>query len=114
MTLAAPLWLMIAIGPSWGATSMNIVEKLSTAPLAKLAVPCAFGPTTRMPLALATVTSSCCRWRPASPVSAKPDAMMTAALTPAAPHWRTCSSVASPDTAITTASGVLPIASSVG
>jgi len=93
---------------------MNIVEKFSTAPLAKLAVPCAFGPTSRMPPAFATSTSCCWRCRPASPVSANPDAMMTAALTPASAQSRTCSKAASPDTAMTTASGVFPMASSVG
>ncbi len=35
---------------------MNMVLKLSTEPLAKLATPCAFGPTTRMPCALASST----------------------------------------------------------
>ena len=34
-----PVWLTIAIGPSCGTASRNIVEKLSTAPLPKFASP---------------------------------------------------------------------------
>jgi hypothetical protein len=34
-------------GPSAGGASMNMVEKLATAPVPKLASPCEFGPTMR-------------------------------------------------------------------
>ncbi len=44
-TLAAPLWLITAIGPSCGSISMNIVLKFRIAPFEKLAVPWALGPT---------------------------------------------------------------------
>ena len=48
-----PLWLTMATGPSCGVASRNMVEKLSTAPLAKLASPCELGPITRMPVSRA-------------------------------------------------------------
>ncbi len=46
---SAPLWLTIPTGPSAGGSSVNSVEKPSTAPDWKFARPWEFGPTTRMP-----------------------------------------------------------------
>ena len=101
----APLWLMMPTGPSAGCTSLNMVEKLATAPLLKLARPCEFGPTSRIPAARAqaTMLSSC--KRPASPLSEKPELMMMHRATPAAAHSLTAATASSPGTAMMTRSG---------
>ena len=72
MTLIAPLWLMMPTGPSAGATSVNMVEKLATAPVPKFARPCEFGPTMRMLRARARAAIACSRALPAASTSPIP------------------------------------------
>ncbi len=102
----APLWLMIATGPSAGAASRNIVEKLATAPEPKFARPCEFGPTTRIPaaLALATMRRSA-EMAAGSWVSPKPEAITTATRTPRAAQSRTACSAWAPGVAMIAMSG---------
>ena len=47
---------MIATGPSCGAISWNMVEKLAIVPVARLAMPWQFGPIMRMPAARAVAS----------------------------------------------------------
>lgn len=85
---------------------MNIVEKPSTAPVWKLASPCEFGPTRRMPDARAAASIRSCRRRPStSPVSPKPEDMITAPATPRPAAVSTACAAASPGTATRTTSG---------
>lgn len=109
-----PLWLMTATGPSPGATSRNMVEKLAMAPLPKLARPCELGPTMRMPAARARAVIASCRARPASPVSEKPAEMTMAAATPSAAHSSTARNACSPATATIARSGAAGNAARLG
>lgn len=103
-TLIAPLWLMMPTGPSCGGASRYIDEKLTTAPVAKLARPCEFGPTTRIPRARARAAiSRSCALPPS--VSPKPDAIMIAIFTPASAHASTAATASSPGTAMIATSG---------
>ena len=100
-----PLWLMTATGPSCGATSRNMVEKLAIAPLPKLARPCELGPTMRMPAARARAVMASCVRRPASPVSENPAEITMAADTPSAAQRSTACTACSPATATMARSG---------
>ncbi len=100
----APLWLTMPTGPSAGGASMNIVEKLATAPVPKLASPCEFGPTMRRPRARARAAISASRALPPA-VSPKPEAIITATLTPSAAHSSRAATAASPGTAMIARSG---------
>ncbi len=102
----APLWLTMPTGPSSGSTSMNMVEKLAMAPVAKLARPCELGPTMRMPRARARATMAASTALPAAgSLSPKPEVMRTAILTPASPQASIASTAASPGTATIASSG---------
>ncbi len=101
----APLWLTMPTGPSAGGASMNMVAKLATAPVPKLARPWLFGPTMRIPLARARATMARCAASPASPVSPNPDAMTMQTFTPRSAQASTAWMPASPGIATTTSSG---------
>ena len=103
---SAPLWLMIPTGPSAGGSSVKSVEKPSTAPEWKLARPCEFGPTTRMPARRAWPSSSVWSRSPSAvPVSPNPDDMTTPPLTPMSAASATAPTAAGPGTAIRATSG---------
>ena len=105
MTLIAPLWLMMPTGPSAGITSVNMVEKLGTAPLPKLARPWELGPTMRMPRARARAAIASSRALPCGSLSPKPELITMQTATPASPHSSTAAMACSPATATTTTSG---------
>ena len=94
---------------------MNIVEKLAIAPVPKLASPCEFGPTIRMPpaRARATIGAPCALPLPAS-LSPKPELMTMASFTPAAAQSSTASTAVSPGTATIATSGRFRAASEAG
>ncbi len=103
---SAPLWLSIATCPSALSMSMNMVEKLAIAPVPKLARPCEFGPTMRMPALCATSTMRRSLALPTmASTSPKPDAITTATLTPRAAQSSTAPMALSPATATITMSG---------
>jgi hypothetical protein len=56
-----------------------------------LMMPKLLGPMTRMPLARASRTTSCCSSAPSGPASAKPLETTTAPLTPRSTHWASTS-----------------------
>ena len=97
---------MMPTGPSAGATSVNMVEKLATAPLPKFASPCELGPTTRMPRWRARAAIACSRARPSGSVSPKPELITMHSATPARPQASTAAKAWSPATATITTSGV--------
>jgi hypothetical protein len=102
-------------GPSAGGTSTNIVEKLGTAPVPKLASPCEFGPNSRMPAARAasTIARSCAR-AAGSGVSPKPELKTTQTRTPAPAQPSTASTASAPGTATIASSGTSGRAASDG
>ena len=104
-TLIAPDWLTMPTGPSIGSTSLMMVENVAIAPLEKLAMPCVFGPTMRMPEARALRTISSCACLPASPVSPKPEVITTATFTPRLAHAATAATAPMPGTATIARSG---------
>ena len=94
---------------------MKSVEKPSTAPEWKLASPCEFGPTTRMPARRAWPSSSSCIRSPSAvPVSPNPDDITTAPLTPIRAAAATASTACWPGTATSTTSGTTGESASVG
>ena len=105
MALMAPDWLTTAMAPSLGSKIEKNVEKLATAPFEKLASPCVFGPTMRMPPARAAATMRRSLSRPSAETSPKPDVMQMAPLTPRRAQSSIASMAWSPATAMTTRSG---------
>ncbi len=93
---------------------MNIVLKFITAPVWKLATPCAFGPIRRMPRRRACATSACWRATPSVPVSPKPELITMALPMPRAAHWSITPATASWPTAMIATSGASGVAASEG
>ncbi len=98
----APLWDAKATPPAGGATGAKVA--LSATSPAVLSTPRQFGPTSRMPLARQTSSSSAWRARPRAPTSANPAERTTSARTPAAPHSRATWTTAAAGTATTASS----------
>ncbi len=95
LPIMLPLCDTIATGP--GATSAFSSTALTDSARCAwvLTSPMQLGPSRRTPLARASLSSSACRWRPASPVSAKPSLKMVTTGTRFSQHWATAPSTAS-------------------
>ena len=100
----APLWDTKPTVPA--GTSARPKVAVSEISGSELTTPMQFGPTSRIPLARQTSSSSPSRASPAGPASAKPAVMTSSADTPASPQLRATSG--------TLAAGTATIARSTG
>ncbi len=79
---SAPDWQKKPVRPRPGSRGARVAFSRTAG--SALSTPSAFGPTTRMPCALASDTSRCSASKPCGPTSANPAETMTRALTPLA------------------------------